>query len=273
MVRSRQVIIICLLMIGAAMFQYKMGNIDFQYFAFPVNIALLLLVLGITHVAYQEKREHKAVQLMMSTSTSIFLLLLTFLATLVIAFAPHLQFQRSWPFNLIILSLLINLQLVIMRYKGKHRQRFYLTHIGLFIFISSLSFGAPDTHRSRAIISEGQTIEQAYTFDNSIRPIGFPLTLQKFEVSYYENNVPRSFKATIKADSGLHDILVNHPWKRSWKEDIYLVSHGIDKTTNQPYCVLEFITQPWKYLVHFGLLLTALGAFMLLWGKNKNKKL
>ena len=204
----------------------------------------------------------------MSSTTSVVLIALSFISSLVIAFAPQWDFQRSWPFNLILILLLCNLQLTLMRYQGRHRKRFYLTHAGLYLFIVGLSFGAPDTQKSRAILYEGQTVERAYSHSGDQCAIGFPITLEKFEVDYYDNQVPRSFKATVKADGERHEIQVNHPWQRSWKEDIYLVSHGTDDRTQQPYCVLEFITQPWKYLVHLGVLLTAIGAFMLLWGKN-----
>ena len=271
MVRTRRFIPIGILLFCACLLQWKTGNIDFSYFAFPISIVLPCALIGIAYVAYQEKRDCTTMQMLMSTTTSVLLLVLGLVGSLVIAFGPELNFQRSWPFSLILLLLLANLQFAIMRYRGKHRKRFLLTHIGLYLFIAALTFGAPDTHRSRAIIREGQTIEQAYDFEGKIRPIGFPLTLQHFEVSYYDNRVPRSFKATVKADGNVHEIRVNHPWQRSWQEDIYLVSHGIDKASRQPYCVLELITQPWKYIVQFGLILTAAGAFMLLWGK-RNKQ-
>ena len=253
--------------------QLTTGNIPLSLFTFPINVAFLLLLIGTTYVLYREAKHTKVVKTFMSSATSVVLIALTFVCSLVIAFAPTLQFQQSWIFNAIQLLLLANLQMVILRYKGAFRKRFYLTHIGLYLFIVGLAFGAPDTHKSRAVMYEGQTIDRAYDYQGHIRPIGFSLTLDKFEITYYDNDVPRSFLAEITSRSEHHLIKVNHPWTRSWKEDIYLVSHGVDKETNKPYCVLEFIVQPWKYIVYFGLVLTALGAFLLILGKNKHIKL
>ena len=267
------IVLIVLLALSALIAQLTMGNIPMSLFSFPINVAFLLLLFGITQVLYREARHTKAVQTLMSTTTSVVLIALSFVGSLVIAFAPSLQFQQSWFFNLILMFLLANLQMVVLRYKGAFRKRFYLTHVGLYLFIIGLAFGAPDTHKSRAAVYEGQTIDRAYDFDGHIRPIGYSLTLNKFEITYYDNNVPRSFKAEVSSGTEHQTIKVNHPWTRSWKEDIYLVSHGVDQATNKPYCVLEFIVQPWKYIVHIGLLLTALGAFLLMLGKKKIKTL
>ena len=264
---------IILIVLFVLIVQFIQGNIPISLFSFPINVAFLLLLFGITHVIYQEAKHTKAVKAFMSSATSVVLIALSFVGSLVIAFAPGLQFQQSWIFNAILMLLLANLQIVVFRYKGAFRKRFYLTHVGLYLFIVGLAFGAPDTHKSRAVIFEGQTIDRAYDYEGHIRPIGFSLTLDKFEITYYDNEVPRSFMAEISSASEHHTIKVNHPWTRSWKEDIYLVSHGIDKETDKPYCVLEFIIQPWKYIVHIGLVLTALGAFLLILGKKKQIKL
>ena len=246
-----------------------LGNITISLFSFPINAAILLLLIGITHVLFLEARHTKFIKTFMSAYTSVWLIAAVFVCSLVIAFAPDLQFQHSWIFNSILMLLLANLQLVISNYKGAYRKRFYLTHIGLYLFVAGLAFGAPDTHKSRAIVHEGQTIDTAYDLDGHLKPIGFPLTLHRFEITYYDNKVPRSFMAEVSSGTDRRVIKVNHPWTRSWKEDIYLVSHGTDKATNQPYCVLEFIVQPWKHIVHLGLVMTALGAFLMMLGKKK----
>lgn len=263
--------IILLLLLLFSIVQLVMGNIDLSLFAFPVNIALLLLLLGTTYVLYKEKKESKMVKAFMSSTTSVILIALAFLGSLVIAFAPQLQFQQSWFFNVVIVLLLCNLQLTIMRYRGNHRKRFYITHAGLFIFVVGLSFGAPDTHRLRAILYEGQTTEKALDFEGKTHSIGFPLKLERFDISYYDNKTPRSFIATISNGNDKHVITVNHPWSRSWKEDVYLVSHGTDTLSKRAYCILEFIIQPWKYVVHIGLIITAIGAIMMICGKKINQ--
>ena len=245
---------------------------NLSFFAFPVNVALLLVLIGTTYVLYSEKRKSRVIQMFIAPWMSVLLIAAVLPTSLIIAFFPEWQFQQSWIFNILLIVLLANLQGVVMKYKGKHKIRFYLTHIGLYIFVASLAFGAPDTHKARAILSEGQTADRAYDLEGRPCSIQTPLKLEAFEVSYYDNKVPRSFQATVSIHQEKRVIRVNHPWSRSWKEDIYLVSHGTDPVTQQPYCVLEFISQPWKHLVQLGVILTALGVFLLLWGKNLNQK-
>ena len=250
----------------------SLGNMPVSLLCFPVNVALLLLLIGITHVLYEEKKHTQAVRWWMSTPTSVGLMALIFVCSLVIALVPQIQFQQSWFFIFVLMLVLAQLQMVILRYKGAFRKRFYLTHIGLYLFVAGLAFGAPDTHKWRAVISEGQTIDMAYNHDGHLRPMGFSLTLNKFEISYYNNHVPRLFRAEVSSGKEHSEISVNHPWARTWKQDIYLVSHGMDEGSHKPYCVLEIIDQPWKYIVHLGVILTAMGAFLLLLGKHKHIK-
>ena len=249
--------------------QFTIGNIPLPLFSFPINAVCLIVQLGITHVIYNELRHTKTVRLFNSTTASLVFIALTFVCSLIIAFIPRLEFQHSWIFNLVLVLLLANLQMTIMRYKGKFRKRFYVTHIGLYLFIVGLAFGAPDTHKLRAVLYEGQTVDKAYDHEGRFRSIGFPLTLEHFEITYYDNKVPRSFMTTVRSGEERQLIRINHPWTRSWKEDVYLVSHGTDLETGKPYCVLEFVVQPWKYMVLLGVVLTAIGAFLLLLGKKK----
>ena len=259
-----------ILIIAVVLLQTTFGNIDLQIFAFPINIALLIALIGISYVIQREKGDTFYVKKFASAQTSVLLIVIFFIETLLIALAPQLEIQHSWLFNVTLILLLSNLQLSIMTYRGRFKNRFYLNHVGIYIFIVALSFGAPDTQKLRAIISEGETIEYAYDYKGKPQAIGFPLSLDKFEVSYYKNNIPRTFKATVRANDNTKEILVNHPWNYSWQKDIYLVSHGVNNRTQEPYCVLEFVRQPWKHLVSLGLILTAIGSFMLFWGKKFN---
>lgn len=252
--------------------QAATGNMDLSFFAFPVNVVSLLALAGLTYVAVREWGSAKAVRAFASSAASVVLIVAFLLCSLVIAFFPELGFQHSWIFNGVLMSLLSNLLAVLMNYRGRFRLRFYLTHTGIFVFVAALTFGAPDMEKSRAVLHEGETVEYAYDGGGRLVPIGGALRLDEFEVEYYDNGVPRIFRAEVSSRGERHEITVNHPWRRSWKENVYLVSHGTEADTRQPYCVLEFVVQPWKYLALSGLVLTAAGAFLLLWGRKKNRR-
>ena len=170
-----------------------------------------------------------------------------------------------------VLVLLLNqLLLVVLRYKGPYKKRFYLNHIGLFIYISSLSFGSADMYRWKAILTPGETTDKAYDYKGIPHSLGYDIKLDSFQISFYDNHTPQTFIATVSSASETHHIQVNQPWHKTWKEDIYLTNYGTFQESGKEYCVLEFITQPWKLAVDLGMILTVAGGILLLWGK-KNK--
>ena len=259
---------------GVAMaLQIIWGNIDLALFAFPVNIALLAILVGGTYVLYQEKKESASFQKWSDTSTSVLLLVIIGICCLLIAFVPSWKVQQAWPFNVLMLLLLNQLLITIFRYKGPYRFRFHLNHIGLLLLVASLTFGAADMHRWKAMVCVGDSIQTAYDYKGIPHALGYELKLKDFEVKYYDNGTPQHFDAEIEVDGETQHLLVNYPWQKSWKEDIYITNYGTMKENAQTYCIIEFITQPWKHVTTAGLLLTALGASLLLWGKkSKNSK-
>ena len=259
--------------LGAALIlQFLFGNLPLTAFAFPVNLALVLALAGITFVLYRENKMYPWLKEWASGTTSITLIALTGIGSLFIAFVPQWNVQQSWPFAILLLLLLNQMLFAIFSYRGRFRKRFYLNHIGLFLFILALSFGAADMHRWKAILHEGETIEQAYDSYGIPHTLGYPLRLESFHISYYENNIPQTFTARVTSDNESQEILVNHPWHKSWKEDIYLTNYGQNEDGSSQYCVVEFITQPWKPVATLSIILTAIGSFLLLFGlKTKNK--
>ena len=252
--------------------QILWGNLPMTWFAFPVNFALLALLVGVCYVLQHEKGSHPWMQDWASARTSIVLFLIALVESLFIAFKPQWDVQQSWPFNVSVLLLLSNLLLVLLRYKGPHLHRFRLNHLGLFLFIASLTFGAPDMHRWKTVLSPGQTAEHAFDRRGVPHALGYPLKLEALDAGFYDNGTPEYYQATVSVQGEQEEIRVNYPWHKSWKEDLYITNYGRNRMTRQPYCVIEFIVQPWKYLTYIGLLLTALGAILLLWGKKTNKK-
>ena len=256
----------------AILVQYLGGNAPLPCFAFPVNVASMALFWGIVYVLHREYRHHPLVKVWSSAYVSIVLLLLALIGCLFIAFKPHFEVQQSVPFLVLLLLLLSNLILVIFRYQGAQRVRFYLTHIGLLIYISSLAWGAPDMHRWKVLLTPGETAEYAHDQRGIPHALGYALTLHALDASFYPNGIPQSYHAQVGVAGEVHDILVNQPWHRSWKEDLYITNYGVGTQNRKPYAVIEIIVQPWKYLTYLGLILTAVGAILLLWGKKINMR-
>lgn len=260
------------ILLAAALLQLFLGNPDLQTFAFPVNGVILLALAGGLYVLYREKAKSPWVATLSSGRTSVVALLLTGVNALLMVFFPELNWQQSWIFDACLLLLLANLFLVMLRYRGANRTRFYLNHAGLFILVAALAFGAADMRTMRAAVNVGETIDKAYTRDGAARSLGYALRLDSFEVDFHEgqHQVPSDFRAAIVVDGESRILRVNEPWHFSWKEDIYLSGYDTRAGRESKYCILEFVIQPWKYIALTGLLLFVAGALMLVWsGKNR----
>lgn len=255
----------------ATVIQMITGNPDIRIFSFPVNISILLVLAGGLFVLNREMHDNDAVKALSSGKASVIAIALMALCCFPIALFPALEFQKSWIFNAVTLLLVSNLALAIMRYRGSHRIRFWLNHTGILIFMVSLTFGAADMKRMKAAADIGETIETAYTADGRVHPLGYSLKVESFDVEFYSNNVPSEFKAVVSSGNESRTIMVNHPWHKSWKEDIYLTGYDTEAGSASRYCILEFVVQPWKLPATAGLLLFAAGAVMLLWGGKRKR--
>lgn len=261
------------LLLVAALIQVIFGNPDLSVFAFPVNAAIVLLLFGGLYVFNREYATNRFLVALASGRTAVSAIVLTGMAGLVMLFFPSLEFQKSWIFDAVLLLLVSNLFLALLRYRGRHRWRFYLNHAGLLILVVGLAFGAADMRVMRAPVKVGKSIDKAYTREGVARPLGYTLTLKHFEIEYYDaaRQIPADFRAEVVADGESRTIRVNAPWHKSWKEDIYLAAYDTAAGGGSEYGVLEFVVQPWKNVALAGLLLFVAGSLLMVWGgKKKN---
>lgn len=261
------------LLLVVAFIQVIFGNPDLSVFAFPVNAAIVLLLFGGLYVFNREYAANRFLVALASGRTAVSAIVLTGMAGLVMLFFPSLAFQKSWIFDAVLLLLVSNLFLALLRYRGRHRWRFYLNHAGLLILVVGLAFGAADMRVMRASVKVGESIDKAYTREGVARPLGYTLTLKHFEIEYYDaaRQIPADFRAEVVADGESRTIRVNAPWHKSWKEDIYLAAYDTAAGGGSEYGVLEFVVQPWKNVALAGLLLFVAGSLLMVWGgKKKN---
>ncbi len=256
-------------MVAASLLQALSGNPDIRSFAFPVNVAVLIVLMGGLFVWNREWGGSRVLAALASGYAAVAAIAMAAVCCLVIAFAPGLEFQRSWIFNAVLLLLGTNMYLAILRYRGTYRIRFYLNHAGLLLMLVALSLGAADMRRMRAAVNIGETVDRAYDGSGRAYSLGYSLTLDSFEVDFYHGNVPEEFRAVVSSGERSRLLKVNHPWRKSWKEDIYLTGYDTAAGAASEYCILEFIVQPWKYAALSGLLMFLAGAVLLLWGGRK----
>lgn len=270
----------------AVVLQCCLGNIAPAWWAFPMNVAVLLVLLIGLLIAWREVGQRWFVQLLASGKCSVVALMLVTGGCLIKGFVPPAaassavcvrlglhDFTSSWIFAFCIVLLVGNLWLVVVRRstKAPHAWRFALNHIGVLITIVSLFFGAADTHKWRIVAQHGVPSDMGYDAAGTPHGLGYAITLDTFAVSFFDNGTPAAFYADISTEQGTQRISVNQPWHRSWCEDVYLNSYDTQAGAASQFCVLERVVQPWKYVTWCGIVMMIGGALLLFFDGRKHQ--
>lgn len=195
--------------------------------------------------------------------------------TLLVAGALLLAIEGSVPVGIhrsalmtaYLLVLQFSLLLTVLKgFRRRARAGFLLNHLGLFLIVWASCFGAPDVHRSKLIIGRGEAVGMSFTPDGMAVPLPFSVALEDFWIDYYADGVsPRQYTSTLVADGKRMDVSVNHPC--SYKGYVFY-QENYDHVSNS-YSVLQVVRNPWLPVVYAGMVLLAIGAVLLLYGRWK----
>ena len=249
---------------GALLCQLLLPAFPEDFFAFPVNGALVLLAVTGLWVLRKERPASPAVRLLSSPSTTCILLALLVLSCLTLGLASSPS-PSSWWFFFLFTALTLHLLMVF--YAGAfrrrpHRLRFILIHGGLLLALLGSFAGAPDTAEWRLPVDKELSTRQAYTPQNGKIYLPHSLQLKDFDVTYYPNGLPQDFRADLLLDQ-TEDIAlsVNHPYALSLTDDLYLVDY--EHTPEPRFCIVQLVRQPWKYVLGTGIWLLLGGCLLL----------
>jgi hypothetical protein len=105
-----------------------------------------------------------------------------------------------------------------------------------------------------------------------IRWLDYSLTLNGFDVTYGDDDMPSDYRANVTVDGMTIELRVNHPYCIKPGVDLYL--SGYD-TVNEEFCVLQIVREPWRYGALTGVIMMLIGAFMLFVGgpRRRNNEL
>ncbi len=249
---------------GALLCQLLLPAFPEDFFAFPVNGALVLLAVTGLWVLRKERPASPAVRLLSSPSTTCILLALLVLSCLTLGLTSSPS-PSSWWFFFLFTALTLHLLMVF--YAGAfrrrpHRLRFILIHGGLLLALLGSFAGAPDTAEWRLPVDKELPTRQAYTPQNGKIYLPHSLQLKDFDVTYYPNGLPQDFRADLLLDQ-TEDIAlsVNHPYALSLTDDLYLVDY--EHTPEPRFCIVQLVRQPWKYVLGTGIWLLLGGCLLL----------
>lgn len=249
--------------------------------AFPVNLILALSWVYLMFFLFRNCRKSVFVRFLLSPGATFLSIGLFLLYCIIIGVTGRRELIHTWVFVLIMLLLQSVLLSVILRgwrektatgaRLGSLRWRFLFLHVGLLIAISSAFWGAPDSESCRVKAWMGEPVSEAFRQDGKSVWLKYDMLLEDFTLSYGPDGKPSDYAAKVKVDGEDVVLRVNHPYARSFGEDIYL--SGYDQSACEvQYCILEIVREPWKYTALAGVILMLAGALMLFIGGPKVSK-
>lgn len=267
---KRSVLIVLTIFITGLLIQAFAGYFPAEAFAFPINAAVLFAALAGLWVLWREKPGGAVCRWLASGNASIALIAAFLICCLIlgmkmqhadaVSFPGFGNVRRTWWFILISIALMANLFVVILS-RRKKGIRFILNHIGVLVALIGCFFGAPDHTVSRAIVS-GEAVHEAVGENGEIVPLPAAMKLDGFNVELDQRGNVRNYMALIDVDGKKVELRVNHPYRISMSEDVYLTSYDRDNPEPQ-YCIVEVVRQPWKYLIWAGIVMMMAGGILM----------
>lgn len=267
---KRSVLIVLTIFITGLLIQAFAGYFPAEAFAFPINVAVLFAALAGLWVLWREKPGGAVCRWLASGNASIALIAAFLICCLIlgmkmqhadaVSFPGFGNVRRTWWFILISIALMANLFVVILS-RRKKGIRFILNHIGVLVALIGCFFGAPDHTVSRAIVS-GEAVHEAVGENGEIVPLPAAMKLDGFNVELDQRGNVRNYRALIDVDGKKVELRVNHPYRISMSEDVYLTSYDRDNPEPQ-YCIVEVVRQPWKYLIWAGIVMMMAGGILM----------
>lgn len=267
---KRSVLIVLTIFITGLLIQAFAGYFPAEAFAFPINAAVLFAALAGLWVLWREKPGGAVCRWLASGNASIALIAAFLICCLIlgmkmqhadaVSFPGFGNVRRTWWFILISIALMANLFVVILS-RRKKGIRFILNHIGVLVALIGCFFGAPDHTVSRAIVS-GEAVHEAVGENGEIVPLPAAMKLDGFNVELDQRGNVRNYMALIDVDGKKVELRVNHPYRISISEDVYLTSYDRDNPEPQ-YCIVEVVRQPWKYLIWAGIVMMMAGGILM----------
>ena len=267
---KRSVLIVLTIFITGLLIQAFAGYFPAEAFAFPINAAVLFAALAGLWVLWREKPGGAVCRWLASGNASIALIAAFLICCLILgmkmqdadaaSFPGFGNVRRTWWFILISIALMANLFVVILS-RRKKGIRFILNHIGVRVALIGCFFGAPDHTVSRAIVS-GEAVHEAVGENGEIVPLPAAMKLDGFNVELDQRGNVRNYMALIDVDGKKVELRVNHPYRISMSEDVYLTSFDRDNLEPQ-YCIVEVVRQPWKYLIWAGIVMMMAGGILM----------
>ena len=264
--KSRRIYLQWAVYFGAALVcQLLFHDFPRDFFAFPVNAACVLLCCVVLWIVCREKPQSWFSELLSAPQSTCLVVFAFFLSCLALGlgFGPQAD---SWWFVMVLAALLAVLLYTVFRGVSRRRVRirFLLIHVGLFVALLGGFAGSADTQQWRVMVPRDVSVNEAFDAEGGKKTLSWSFLLESFMIEYHEDGVPRDFEAVLDMDGKQVRVKVNHPYRLSAADELYLVDYEHVTAGEQAgYCILEIVHQPWKYLQWAGIWMLVAGSVLL----------
>lgn len=266
--------------------QALVGPFHWEWLAFPVNLTVLLVFLGLLVAAYLLRRKFSFFNWMMTLDAAVPAVIYALALTLLMGFTAQRedggglpwisQMLDFWPFVLSYAWLMAILGLTTVKHLLHFNVReipFLLNHLGLFLALVCGALGAPDTQSLHMTTREGETTSQATDEAGVVHELDLSVELHDFIMEEYplqpgaKMRMPKRFASDVTVRTKKGEVIpavieVNKPLQAGgWK--MYQYDYDEEKGTESEISVLELVREPWQPFVRTGILMMLAGALCL----------
>ncbi len=281
------------LIIVGVLLQFSVGPINWDVFAWPVNIFMLAIYVLLLALGYAVKDRVYVLRYLMSWKAAVPTLVYAVVLTAIMGVTQQVSAQAEpldpiglskmlsfWPFVLIYLLLTTIIGLVAIKqaaHLSLSKVPSLASHIGLFLVIVCGTLGSADMQRLKMFCEYGQPEWRGLDNNNQVHNLDVAIQLDKFIMEQYkEDKMPKRFASVVEimTQDGKHiqaTIDVNKPYTvNGWK----IYQYGYDQAMGpmSQYSVFELVRDPWILPVYVGFGLLCIGALGMLAGPKARKE-
>ena len=260
---SRYALTSLLLVFGAAVLSWLLESVvqfPIVFFRFPMNIILMALWLYGVVELYRRGAQSVVARYLLSVSATVTSIFVLAVGCIVMGLQRR-PATDSYLFLMAILFALTQLTMVTLRgwrNSSGVRWLFLLCHAGLLLVLAAGFWGAPDKDVMRMRVTAEPSREMLYE-NGSRGVVDYTLALKDLRVEYYSNGTPSSYEADVEVADRVVTLSVNHPYRVSMGEHIYLTSVDEKGST----CIVQLVRQPWQKVTLAGIVMLIAGAVLM----------
>ncbi|MBO4826167.1 MAG: cytochrome c biogenesis protein ResB [Prevotella sp.] len=275
------------LICAGLLLEMSVGGVDWDAFAWPVNIVVLAGFLVLITVIHLLRRKVYAFRFLSTYQAAIPTMLYAVVLTTIMGLTRQTvngqwinNMLSFWPFVLIYVYMAMQVGLVVLKslrhIKTPGKIVAALFHLGLFVAMTTATLGNADMQRLKMITVAGQPEWRALNEQQLIVELPLAIELKKFIMETYDDGSPRRFASDVqiltKSGKNLQATVdVNKPASvEGWKIYQYGYDTSMGKQSNAS--ILELVSDPWLPFVYTGIYMMLAGALLMFITGGRKKR-